>query len=112
MSDSIPKILKIMFAVVVLLMLFFWYWSSSYVADIIACRVEDLECTEVEVFTANVTYDTMDALYYINKLYVYDSSEELKLKDFCLVRESGKYFATCEDEKGNSWNITLVELRW
>ncbi len=111
MPDPIPKVLKIILAVVALLVIFLWHLNSSYVADIIACRVEDLECTEVEVFTANVIYDTMDGLYYINKLYVYDSSEELKLKDFCLVRESEKYFATCEDEKGNSWNITLIELK-
>lgn len=109
MADPIPKILKIILAVVVLLILFFWHLNSSYVADVFVCKTTNLECNESEASAAKASYDSMDGLYYIHELYT--NSGTVKLKDFCVVREAENYGAVCEDENGNSWDITLIELR-
>jgi hypothetical protein len=43
---------------------------------------------------------------------LYTDNGKVRLKDFCLVREAENYGATCEDENGESWDITLGELKW
>ncbi len=107
----LPKILKIVLSLVaialILYIALYFHVSSSYVADVYACRTEK-ECRESEAWTARVKYDTREVGYYIIQLY--SDSEEFTLKN-CLVKAATKNFATCEDENGNLWNITLLETR-
>ncbi len=102
------KIVKWAIVAVIILVLFYilgiLYLDRPQTGYVFTCENPELPITQCDYRKANFHYDSMDGIYYLDRMYA--GAETIKFVN-CLLATYSNKIGTCKDPSGKEWTLIL-----